>query len=318
MFKKIINSILFCLCCLAAEISDANKELLFERAACNNDKYTVALLLKAGLNPEGITRVLAEQVLRGSVDMAKFILESGAKIDLTMYLFQKRPEGSRKRALTYAIDSGMDIEFIQLLIKSGSEHWNWPRYKNECLHEAMRASVDSNRIDVVILLINNGYNNERGLFIPTEDGFGNIEILKLLIPFLSQENKDQVFVYAVSNDGIDKVELLLNSGADVNKGLISLVNSCGRRRPEDLEAAKLLINAGADINSMHASQSVLFQACKDPALLKLLLSQPNIETEHKNKTWDDQELTAYQYAVYNNYAEAIRIFDEYYLNKLKQ
>jgi len=118
MFKKIINSILFCLCCLAAEISDASKELLLERAACNNDKNTVVQLLKAGLRPEALTRVLAKQVLDGRVDMAKFILESGAKIDLTMSVFMG------KRALTYAIDSGMDIEFIQLLIKSGSVNWN--------------------------------------------------------------------------------------------------------------------------------------------------------------------------------------------------
>jgi hypothetical protein len=105
--------------------------------------------------------------------------------------------------------------------------------------------------------------------------------------------------------------------------------------------AKLLIDAGANIND-HLISNVSFRCLGTPlsyctglnptsiipgkpeceerlALLKFLLSQPNINTEQLIYDFHTKKyLTAYQIAIDRKLLETVKIFDEYYINKLKQ
>lgn len=328
MFKKLINTILLCLYCSAANISDSNKQILFDRAVANNDKETVKLLLNSGINHDAAAKILANVIMSCNLDMAKFILEFGAKtinLDLPVY--------GGNTALNYAIISDFDIEFIALLIKSGV-NVNLSGLRS---FSPMINAIYKNRKDVVVLILNNGYSDLDGAIAAS---VRDIEILKLLIPVSKKASIDNALLGAILADIEGReiiIKLLLDLGADVNYhhpnhwSTLHWALSRGQ-----LDTARLLISAGADINYQYiypdgkGSTTALYFTCcfnqtqntdrtQNTDLLKLLLSQPNINTEqliydHQSKI----HRTVYEFANIRGLHEVVKIFDEYYINKLKQ
>jgi ankyrin repeat protein len=296
MFVKFINTILLCLCCAAAEISDANKKILFERAILNNDKNTVSLLLKAGFNLE-------------------------------------LPFDNGLTALNYAIQSNNDIEFISLLVKSGANvnlsGGRWP-----IIH-----AFSFNRKDVINLIIDNGYDDRtfefNGVNSPLAKAavHGDMELLKLLIPISTQVSKDCALCQAVISENSYVVEWLLNAGANVN-GVMPNGNHCvflQAIHSQNLKIVKILLQAGVEINCAITDKILPFYAYKmemrkrypymgiEPSLLEFILRQLSVNTE-QIITYDNYKKhgTLYQIAKDYNIQEVLQIFDEYYLNKLKQ
>jgi len=337
MFRKLISTIFICLQCLAAGICDANKQILFEKAVSNNDKQTISLLIKAGLNPDSLARVLANQIMCKNLDMANFILESGAKINLDLACY------NNDTALNYAIINKHNIKFIELIIKSGAninqyggdvdQYGRWYRSAESPLSNAIRMSNK----DIIILLLNNGCNSlqqssttEAYTFLAIAASIGNIEIVKLINNVSSQSSKNCALISSSRQGQKEIVEFLLNSDADVNaKGcnyytaLHYAVQNC------HLEVAQMLIAAGGDVNATRFSSvpGQIFASCLSDSVsssqsincLKLLLSQPNINTEQLIYNYQYKEnLTAYEIAIKRGNIEAVKIFDEYYIDQLKK
>ena len=335
MLKKLISIIFVCLQISAAGICDTNKQILFERAVLNNDKQAISLLIKAGLNPDSLARVLAKYIMCKNLDMANFILESGAKINLDLACY------NNDTLLNYAIINKHDIKFIELIIKLGAnvdqyganvdQYGRWIQSRSP-LSNAIRMSNK----DIIILLLNNGCNSlqqsgttEDYTFLAIAASVGNIEIVKLINDVSSQSSKNCTLISSSRLGQKEIVELLLNSGADVNaKGcnyytaLHYAVQNC------HLEVAQMLIAAGGDVNATRLSgHGQIFASCLSDSVslsqstncLKLLLSQPNINTEqliydHQYK----ENLTAYEIAIKRGSIEAVKIFDEYYMDQLKK
>jgi ankyrin repeat protein len=320
MFKKSINTILLFLYCSAANISDANKQILLDRAVANNDKEAVQLLLKSGIDPDVVTKALANAIMDCKRDMAKIILNSGAELNLNL------PVYNYHTVLSCAIISRFDIEYISILIKLGADV-NFFGYGGVC---PMFFAVQNGDKDLVVLLLNNGYLDLGEAFHSGITRVRDIEILKLLLPVSNQESINAALYCAiVANESKDIIELLLASGANANYKRDSLPVLCWALNQDQLEVARLLINYGADINFTQmpdeygvSSYSVLLcAACRSHKtdLLKLLLSQPNINTEqliydHTSK----KSMSVYELANFHGWHEAVKIFDEYYINKLKR
>jgi ankyrin repeat protein len=261
-----------------------------------------------------------------NLDMAKFILEFGAKtinLDLPVY--------GGNTALNYAIISDFDIEFIALLIKSGVNVNLASNHSGLRSFSPMFHAISKNRKDVVVLILNNGYlDSDEAFYSAITASVRDIEILKLLIP-VSKLASINAALYSAINTNVEDTEiikLLLDSGTDVNyhnPSNWSLLGwACIRAK---LDTARLLISYGADINYQGRGQdgmvtnTPLNSCCssKNTDLLKLLLSQPNINTEqliydHQSKI----HRTVYEFANIRGLHEVVKIFDEYYINKLKQ
>jgi hypothetical protein len=236
MFVKFINTILLCLCCAAAEISDANKQILVDRVFSKGDFESIALLLNSGLYTREISMYMTKYITSGDVHSINRILNSGARIDLGLvnWVLAARAENNQ-------------VEMVQLALKFGAD-------KNLMLIHAMqfqrRAAV---------------------------------------------------------------AHMLIDIGADVNAGdnvYSSVLLSCIR----NIKAARSREDCARTRDRNESDGWV--------DLLKLILNQPNINTKklytEPYNSPNKKFLTAYQFAVENSCLEAIKIFDEYYLNKLKQ
>ena len=168
-----------------------------------------------------------------SVEVVKFLIDNGADVNL------------KNNGGMTALMSASDVshELIELLIKSGARVNEVDDNGKSAL---MYAIISSSDIEVVKFLIDNGAN----VNLKSNDG-------------------ETALMNAYIRGNKELVELLINSGADVNLIDFNLKDNYGRTKLMEAskignkEAVELLINAGARVNEIdNDGNTALFYACR--------------------------------------------------------
>ena len=128
-----------------------------------------------GLSP------LHAAVQNGNVEIAQFLLEHGAKVNIRDH---------EKRTPMMMLDDDAKPELVQLLINYGAKAKLLDKEKNGALHHLAQSGADA---EIIRLLVNYGYNSNA----------------------LNKEGKTPLML-AAENDKEDIVSALLQTGADAN------------------------------------------------------------------------------------------------------
>ena len=217
---------------------------LMNASAVGSDEL-VELLINAGarvneVDNDGRTAIFYACRLRDytifdkkCLKLVKFLIDNGADVNL------------KNNGGMTALMSASDVshELIELLIKSGARVNEVDDNGKSAL---MYAIISSSDIEVVKFLIDNGANVN-----------------------LKSNDSETALMNAYIRGTKELVELLINSGADVNLIDFNLKDNYGRTKLMEAseignkEAVELLINAGARVNEIdNDGNTALFYACR--------------------------------------------------------
>lgn len=162
----------------------------------------------------------------GHLDVVKFLIENGAKINQQVEL-EGTPEEEggniySDTALMYASRAG-HIDIVKYIIDKGADV-NLKDFKGSTA--LIRASTDTGHIEIVKLLIKSGADiNTRNIFNNGALAFalwdGHFDIAKYLIKSgadvnITDETGNTVLIWASGEGNIELVKLFIDSGASVN------------------------------------------------------------------------------------------------------
>ncbi len=214
---------------------------LIDAGADANDRYSRIY------RPRG--RPLEVAVKRGNIEMVDALIAGGADVNLW---------GTASHTYLYEAVCERNLTLVNILIAAGTEVNQGP----DCLTEAVRRG----NLAIVNTLIAAGANvNRRALNEAVHRS--NSVIVETLIAKGADVNGPGLLAAATIKLDTDMVSLLINAGADVNKGdplgvpLLRLAELCGTLDSSSTaKMVQLLLSAGADA-------STVSEGTKDTALM---------------------------------------------------
>jgi ankyrin repeat protein len=243
-------------------------------AATSGNLAAVRALLAQGAEPEVIDQALSGAAANGQIDVVKFLLDNGARInagegdalsgaaangqiDVVKFLLDKGAkidagEGDAGTALLRAVE-GDHADIVTLLLDKGANMDAGDRQGTTPLIEA----VEKNRAALVELLLRRGARTETngGSALYQAALAGNLEILKLLLDKGANVNAQlgggETILHVMATNGRAAiVKLLLENHANIEArdrfGLTPLMVTA---QNDQVEAARQLLDAGAQIEA---------------------------------------------------------------------
>ena len=260
---------------------------------------------------------LVHAAMMGYTECGRLLLKYNADV--------KAVFGNRT-ALYHAAAKG-HIKVCRLLLENGAD----PNENPAGFDLILLVAVEDENIDLVTLLLNMGARIEeedssdgwRNTALSRAAGTGNKELVELLLKRGADVNhcgkgsQFPLYVASYSSDP-DMVNLLLDSGANVNKPLAESGWCPLHAAYDNLDKVRILLERGAEIDQLCNAGTVLYLAAKHnhPEVLKLLLEhdpKPNLEIQIKAEEEVDLYedcMTALCIACYKGNVEIMRLLLE--------
>lgn len=234
---------------------------------------------------DGRTALMYAIGLSAGSETVKMLLENGA--DAKMH------DNKNITVLMYAASYADSPEIIEMLINKGADVDEKTSGQKKPLHFAAQYNENA---DIIKALIKHGANPEDMAYYSIRGEYKSPLMVAVeynnsgeVIAYLADSVMDiNAFVYgvnildlAVQYGTIDTVQIILDAGADVNKGAFKQGYSAlaiAAMDNEDINVAKMLIDAGADINISNKNyifSSALMTAAwgGTPEMVELLLKK---------------------------------------------
>ncbi|KAJ7613765.1 ankyrin repeat-containing domain protein [Mycena polygramma] len=223
-------------------------------AAKNGDTQIAKFLIESGTRIDA--SVLCAALKSGNAEVAKLLADSEASTDINVNVGQE---------LAAAAENG-NAEVISLLIESGADIRTHGR-------QALGAASKGGNTDILRLLIDGGADLDAndGLALVTASNARNIAAVKLLIESGANVNADDggVLCAALKSGNAEIVKLLIDAGGDLNakRGDVWRLALYGG----SAKVIKLLIKAGADVNANNGEALKAASSIPNTEIFKLLI-----------------------------------------------
>ena len=274
---------------------ETKKETSLHAAVKNNDIEHIKVLLKGGLDVNGVDvsmnsytglTPLLIAIFEKNFDLVKFLIENKADLNV-------KSETGITPLFAAAMDRSLDI--VRLLIEKGAN----VNMKSDVGYTPLIGGIMSGNLEIVKILMQ----NDADVTIQDQDGYtpltsaimsGNLEVVKILIAYGANANlqegmdKKTALMIASEKGFLDIVKYLIEDGhSDVNitNPMLSTALILSAKEGE-LEVVKFLIENGADtiIEAKDGFNALMIAAFEGHLkICKLLIkSTSNIDNQSKD------------------------------------